>query len=925
MINLTSLQQISSLIEYLYFPRMKKLLSAKSVVVVSLLAFLSIVVWLLIPEEQIDYNTQVKPILNEHCIACHGGVKKSGGFSLLFEEEAKGATESGQPAIIPGHPGKSEMIVRLRSDDPELRMPYEKEPLSNEEIEILETWIEQGAQWDIHWSYLPVEQQVSRVNNEAEDWINNEIDGFILDKLEELGLEPSPPAEQATLLRRLALDLTGLPLAAFQERLGKGDISIESFVDTLLASPHFGEKWAGMWMDLARYADTKGYERDDVRTIWKYRDWLIHAFNEDKPYDEFLIEQIAGDLLPNPTDDQLIATAFHRNTMTNDEGGTDNEEFRVAAVVDRVNTTWEVTMGTTFACVQCHSHPYDPFEMEDYYEFMAFFNNTRDEDTFDDYPVFRHFEGEDSVKLRQLEQWLKTNVDDDRQNEIISFLKTWQPSINSLTSDRFVNSELADTKWLVFRNHGSSRLKNVKLDGKNTLIYRYRTLVPGGVWTIRIDSVNGPVMKSMTMGDTGRRWTFAQLEFDEIPGAHDLYFSYENPALKNPMSSGLMFDWFYFTEAFPQTNLQDGQKARETFWQLVKAQTLQTPIMKENPEWMKRETRVFERGNWLSPGESVDVNVPDILPPLPQSSEPDRLRMARWLVSEQNPLTARTYVNRVWEQLFGMGMVETLEDFGSQGASPTHQELLDHLSWKFMRDFDWSTKQLLKYIVSSSTYQQSSKSNEQQLVIDPQNRFYARGPRIRLSAEQVRDQALVVSGLFNPELYGPSVMPYQPHGIWNSPYNGRTWEQSVGQDQYRRAIYTYWKRTSPYPSMLIFDAMAREVCSSRRIRTNTPLQALVTLNDSVYVEAAYHFANRMIAEGGQSVADQITYGYQVMMHRPISQAKLEVFLDLYHKSEEKKLIRNVSYKREGEADSSVRAMIVVANAMLNLDEFLMKN
>lgn len=917
---------------YSYFTNMKKLLSPKSILFVAILVFAILIVRALIPDQKIDYNTQVKPILNKHCISCHGGVKSSGGFSLLFEDEAKGNTDSGKPAIIPGHASRSEMIRRLTANDLEERMPYEKEPLSKEEINILKEWIDQGAEWDLHWSYKMVKKpEVPRHFDDESNftnWAQNDIDRFIYEKLRHLELDPSKRAGEADLQRRLALDLTGLPVTAISEMIGRlnlDSVSIDSFIDRTLASPHFGEKWAGVWMDLARYADTKGYERDDARTIWKYRDWLITAFNEDKPYDRFLIEQLAGDLLPDPTDDQLIATAFHRNTMTNDEGGTENEEFRVAAVIDRVNTTWEVTMGTTFACVQCHSHPYDPFTMKEYYEFMAFFNNTRDEDTFDDYPVFRHFEGDDSLRFQALSEWLDTHAGKQKADELKTFVKTWQPSINSLTADEFVNSELADTKWLVFRNHGSSRLKQVDLNGKRKLIYRYRSIAPGGAWTIRLDSLNGPVLKQINVTDTDRKWVIDALSFDQTEGIRDIYLSYQNPNLKNPEANGLMFDWFYFTDGFPQTNDPEQNHMRNNFWQLVRAGTLKTPIMLENPVSMRRKTHVFERGSWLSPGEEVTSGVPGIMNKLPDGDEPERLKMALWLTSPENPLTARTYVNRIWEQLFGYGIVETLEDFGSQGIPPTHPELLDHLAWKFMNEFDWSTKALLKYIVSSATYQQSSVSGDDMRQKDPQNKYYARGPRIRLSAEQVRDQALVVSGLFNPKMYGPSVMPYQPDGIWNSPYNSRKWIQSEGPEQYRRAIYTYWKRTGAYPSMLIFDAMAREVCVSRRISTNTPLQALVTLNDSVYVEAAIHFANRMMQEGGEVLEEQISYGYRLLMNREISAPKLEVLVGLYHQVGEKSLFRSVSQSGDFKSNGSNKAMIVVAGALLNLDECLMKN
>ena len=911
---------------------MKKLLSGKFLLIALLLLFSGIVVWNILPEEEIDYNSQVKPILNKHCISCHGGVKKNGGFSLLFEKDAKDATDSGSPAIIPGHASKSELIKRLLSDDPEERMPYEKEALDKDEIIILKKWINQGAKWDIHWAYVPVEQVEVPTDLEdkqqLESWAKNDIDYFIYEKLEKLNLQPSEKAQIGRLSRRLSLDIIGLPvptsLYSDLRNLPEEEL-IDHMIDSLLMSPHFGEKWAGMWMDLARYSDTKGYERDDSRTIWKYRDWLIRSFNDDKPYDQFLIEQIAGDLLPNPSDNQLIATAFHRNTMTNDEGGTDNEEFRVAAVVDRVNTTWEVTMGTTFACVQCHGHPYDPFTHEDYYRFLAYFNNTRDEDTFDDYPVFRHFEGRDSLKLVQLVAWLDENADEDKKHEIVKFLKTWQPSYNSLTSDQFVNSELADTKWLVFRNNGSSRLKRVDLNQKNSLIYRYRSFLPGGVWKIRLDSIDGPVLKSINVEDTRRKWTYNEINFKEYSGVFDLYFTYHNPNLKNPLSNGLMFDWFYLTSSFPGKGNAGFESAKNDFWYLATRSTLQTPIMIENPISMSRETRIFDRGNWMSTTDLVDPGVPDILDYIPENQNNNRLSMARWLASPQNPLTGRTYVNRIWEQLFGFGIVETMEDFGTQGIAPTHEKLLDHLAWKFMHDFNWSTKELIRYIVSSATYQQSSKSNARQLETDPRNRYLSRGPRIRLSAEQIRDQALVVSGLFNPEMYGPGVMPYQPEGIWNSPYNSRSWIQGKGNNNYRRALYTYWKRTSPYPSMLIFDAMAREVCASRRISTNTPLQALVTLNDSVYVETSLHFARRMLEEGG-TLEEQIAYGYKLMMNENIAPEKLQVLIDLYNQDSGSSLIKTVAItEEEKDHETQGRRMAVIASTMLNLDEFLMKN
>ncbi|HRV84666.1 MAG TPA: DUF1549 domain-containing protein, partial [Saprospiraceae bacterium] len=355
--------------------------------------FLIALIWSCQQQPPVDFATQVKPILNKECIICHGGVKKQGNFSVLFREEALGQLKSGAYGIVPGHPESSEMILRLTSTDPEERMPYEHDALPQEQIDLLTRWIKEGAQWGEHWAYQSIREVTPPMA--SDDWVTNDIDKFILRSAKEQGLQVSPPADPATQARRVSLDLIGYPdegPATVRYLADPSEANYQAMVDSLLASPHYGEKWTSMWLDLARYADTKGYERDDSRDIWRYRDWLIRAFNADKPYDQFITEQIAGDLLPHPSEDQYIATAFHRNTMTNDEGGTDNEEFRVAAVLDRVNTTWEALLGTTFACVQCHSHPYDPFRHEDYYRFMAFFNDTRDEDTYDDYPRLRHFD-----------------------------------------------------------------------------------------------------------------------------------------------------------------------------------------------------------------------------------------------------------------------------------------------------------------------------------------------------------------------------------------------------------------------------------------------------------------------------------------------------------------------------------------------------
>ncbi len=865
------------------------------IVIALLLALVLLLALLGSSHDPVDYNTQVKPLLNQKCISCHGGVKKQGGFSLLFREEALAATESGKPAIVPGDPGASELVKRINSEDPEERMPYEHAPLSKEEIKLLTRWIKEGVQWGDHWSYLPVKpvgipspekNLLGLFSRGSKHWGSNEMDAFIFEKIKAADLEPSPEADKATILRRVAIDLTGMPASSaigssyLQEN---SSFTYEMLVDSLLASPRFGERWTSVWLDIARYADTKGYERDPYRNIWKYRDWLIRAFNEDKPYDRFLLEQIAGDMLPDASDNDYIATAFHRNTMTNDEGGTDNEEFRTAAIVDRVNTTWEALMGTSFACVQCHSHPYDPFRHEEYYQFLAFFNNTRDEDTEADYPLLRHFDSTNEKKLDDLKQWLKINATKVQADKWITLVKTWQPSINSLTADSFVNSEINDTKWLSFRNKGRARLKKIHFDGKTQMVHRYRSGLEGGILNLHLDKPDAPAMMQIRVEKT-KGWKIQTFDLPRLNGVHDLYFTYTNPNLKTPNDEGLMFDWFHFAEPFPAPGAPGYADAKRWYNELLIAEVPGTPVMMENNSELKRSTHLFERGNWLVKGPEMQPGVPGVMNPFPADAPRNRMGLALWLTDLKNPLTARTMVNRLWEQVFGAGLVETLEDLGSQGADPTHRELLDYLSWKFMYEYKWSVKKLLRYMVLSATYRQDSKLSPEHNQKDPFNKLYARSSRVRLSAEQVRDQALVISGLLSEKMYGPGVKPFQPEGIWLSPYDGATWEKSKNEDQYRRAVYTYWKRTAPYPSMISFDATSRELCMPRRIRTNTPLQALVTLNDEAYVEMARHFAMRMKKEGGNEIRSQITKGYSIALNKAISENAVQVLLQLYEQA-----------------------------------------
>ena len=733
----------------------------------------------------VDFNTQIRPILNNSCLRCHGGVKQAGGVSLLFRDEALKAGKSGKRCIVPGHPEQSELIARLSHTDPDERMPLKGDALTPDQIDLITTWVKQGAKWEDHWAYIPPKPQP--VPDVGADWAKTPVDAFVLDQLNRENLKPAPEADRATLLRRVSLDLTGLPPTVAERDAFLRDQSpsaYEKVVDRLLASPRYGERWAALWLDLARYGDSQGYQKDKARTIWPYRDWVINAFNRDMPFDQFTVEQLAGDLMPESNPDRMIATAFHRNTMSNDEGGTDDEEFRTVAILDRVNTTFEVWQGTTIACVQCHTHPYDPIRHKEYYQLIAYFNNTADADKPDDRPTLT---AQSSIQQRQLVQFI---------NEIPA-AKTWP------------------------------------------------------------------------------------------------------------------------TDSLP-----------------VGLQPVKLPVMRELPSDSSRVTHEFVRGNWLVPGEVVTPGLPGSFTKFAQSktlvkNQNNRLDLARWIVSDDNPLTARVVVNRFWEQLYGTGLVETLEDFGTQGAKPSHPELLDFLALRFRNEQHWSVKKLLRELVLSATYRQQSTATPEQQKTDPQNRLLARGPRVRLTAEQVRDQALRVSGLLSATMYGPPVMPPQPDGVWQVIRNVLKWKTAEGPDRYRRAVYTFWRKSSPYPSFTTFDSPSREFCVSRRVRTNTPLQALVTLNDPVYWEASQALANRMQQAGSRNAAKSIQIGYQLITGKLPTEAKQQALLAHYQKSlqyyrRKPAAVRESITLKTLQPTPELAALTATANVLLNIDEALVK-
>ncbi len=782
---------------------------------------------------EVDFNRDVRPILSENCFKCHGPgeEERKAKLRLDLREAAIKPAKSGNVAIVPGDVEKSELVARITAKDPDDRMPPLKtgKTLSPAQIEVLRRWVARGAPYAIHWAYVkPQRPRLPSVRHKR--WPRNPIDNFILARLEREGMATSAPADKPTLIRRVSLDLTGLsPTIAEVDQFiqDKSPDAYERLVDRLLSKPAFGEHWARMWLDLARYADSAGYADDPPRTIWAFRDYVIKSFNANKPFDRFTIEQIAGDLLDDADDETKIATAFHRNTMTNNEGGTSDEEFRNAAVVDRVNTTISVWMGTTMACAQCHTHKYDPFTQTEYFRFFAFFNNTEDADRQDEAPVL-DFSSPAEKKQRELLQAdiakIEARLAASTNQPSGSGAKTEEPTATSKAEDS------AQTKADSKAEH--AELKKLKKE-------------------------------------------LAAMEVETVP------------------------------------------------------------VMRELIGHKRRKTYVEFRGNYLALGDEVTPAVPAVLHPLPPGAPLDRLSVARWLMDESNPLTSRVIANRFWEQIFGIGIVRTCEDFGTQGDRPTHPELLDWLATELVAQH-WDIKKYLKLLVTSATYCQSSVVTPKLQSRDPDNLLLARGPRFRAPAEVIRDQALTVSGLLSPKMYGPPVRPPQASLGLSAAFGGSLdWKTSAGEDRYRRAIYTEWRRTNPYASMATFDAPSREVCALRRPRSNTPLQALVSLNDPVYVEAAQALGERMAKAPG-SDTERLTYGFRLCLARAPRPDELSRLFAFYRDTKadyaaKPELAGKMITPAQGSLlstpagePSELAAWAAVGNVLLNLDEMLMK-
>lgn len=891
-------------------------------------------------DRTISFNDDIRPILNDKCLRCHGGVRASGGFSLLFETDAFDTTDTGRPAIVRGNHAKSTLYQRLVSEDPELRMPQDGDPLSETEIEKIARWIDEGAVWEEHWAYLPP-TQIETPSVPENDSIHNEIDVFVQESLKARGLAASAKADTLTIIRRLYLDLLGLPPESrdvHKIEIGVQREGWESLIDSLLASPHFGESWASMWLDLARYADTKGYEKDSNREIWRYRDWVIKAFNDDMPFDQFTIAQLAGDLLPNPKEEQLIATAFHRNAIANDEGGTDDEEFRVASVIDRVNTTYEVWQGATMSCVQCHNHPYDPFRNEDYYTSMAYFNNVVDRDLYNEQPKLLSYTGETSEYVAEQVQWINTHLPDPYLLEPNSNIRaTYEALLDSLDytyleAEEFQSSgnyieliwpdldmvwQVMDSNWVKFDSIDFTDVESMGF-------YAATALHHAGDISIHLDSLDSEEIGRIAIRKTGEwdGWQFSRPPQDlvkefktsiqSVSGIHDVYFRFW---LGDTYIQHLFYldRIFFYKKAAPWKNLNPDIQKRIKDLSFIKPTT--TPILQELGKDKSRKTYLYERGSWLSPGEEVKPGLPGIL----EGNTPapgDRLSFAEWLVSPANPLTARVIVNRVWEKLFGRGIVETSEDFGTQGSPPSHPELLDWLSRKLVDDFDWRLKPLIKLIVQSHTYQQGSAVQPQLYDLDPNNVWLSHYPRTRLSAEIIRDQILGTSGLLNPEIGGPSVIipelniqsSFIPH-----------WALTDEENLYRRTLYIFWKRTDPFADMITFDSPDRTVCTSRRVTTNTPLQALNLLNDEIYFEAATTMA-RDFYRSGQDMEEVISKMYRHTTLRDITPQRLEYLMNFYTQ-----MLDSEDAKQSRQSSREEYALSLVANVLYNLDEFVTKS
>jgi hypothetical protein len=1010
------------------------------------------------PAARVEFNRDVRPILANHCYACHGpdDARRKAGLRLDRKDDAFRTLKSGDHALVPGDLRKSELWARVSAGEDGKPMPPPDfaKPLSPAEVDALKRWIEQGAEWEPHWAYVPPKQPpLPEVKDKA--WPKNGIDWFVLARLEKEGLHPPPEADKTTLLRRVTFDLTGLPPTPEEvDAFLKDDApdAYEKVVDRLLASPAYGERMAVHWLDLARYADTNGYHIDNAREMWLWREWVINAFNQNMPFDEFTVEQLAGDLLPDATLDQKIASGFNRNVMVNFEGGADPNEYLTKYVEDRVVTTATVWMGTTIACTECHDHKYDPFTQKEFYQFYAFFNgipeNGLDGQKENPVPSLKVPTPDQQAKQKELAdrraalqekvkaELAKVTLDESapppaappEPREIVWVDDELPPGAQAQGNEGQASWKFVGKPAPVFSGEKSHTRTSKGLSqhfftgatqplhvGAGDKLFAYVYLdskdppkeimlqFNDGTWEHRAywggDHIDWGADKSpsrLPMGPLPEAGKWARLEVDaQAVGLADgaqlngmaftqfdgtVWWDRAGLVTKTPQETtfATLAAWEQAEKAAKSTKTPktvqdilkvepdhrtDAQKAelRDYFVRFAYSgsRAVFDPLNKEEEDLKKaeadlnaavpstmvmqeadkpRDAFVLVRGDWQRKGEKVTADVPKALPPLPPGVKHDRLALARWLTAPGHPLTARVTVNRWWEQAFGCGLVKTGEDFGSQGEWPSHPELLDYLATRFMDDH-WDIKKFMKLLVTSAAYRQSSRVMPELLQKDPEDRLLSRGPRFRLPAEMIRDNALAVSGLINRQLGGPSVKPYQPPGLWEQMafgggFSAQTYEQSHGPDLYRRGLYVYWKRSLPHPSLVAFDAPSREVCTDRRPRTDTPLQALVLLNDPIYVECARALGQRVLKEGGPDVESRLRYAFKLCTARAPTDEELAVLRRVYDKQLAKyqkdkdaatKLVSVGESLRPADVDvSELAAWTAVGNVLLNLDEVVTK-
>ncbi len=827
--------------------------------------------------DPIDFNRDIRPILSDNCFQCHGPDQKARQSKLRLDtREGLFRKQGDNRVIVPGNPTASELVRRVTATLADERMPPpdSNRKLTKQQIEQLRKWVASGAEWQQHWAFqTPKRLELPKVKNEA--WPRNAIDRFILARLQQEGLSPSPEADKRTLIRRVTLDLTGLPptLEEIDAFLKDGSPkAYDTVVDRLLKSPRYGERMVWDWLDAARYADSNGFQSDPERTMWPWRDWVVRSMNANMPFDQFTIEQLAGDLLPNATVDQIVATGFNRNHMHNGEGGRIAEETRIENVLDRVETTSTVWMGLTLTCARCHDHKYDPVLQREYYQMFAFFNQTSEAGRGRGgqiAPVVAAPTPEQSDRLQQLD-------------------KSIQDVAAQVTA---VEKSASDT--------GAGESENGKSGSKSDT--SDQSAKPD------LKSVPAKLQPILKKASASRQSAELQQLIDHF---------------KKPAPDYVKL-------------LADLKAAKDQHAATLKSLP-RVMVMDELPK--PRDTFILIRGTYNKPADKVAAaNVPSVLPPLPAKAKRDRLTLARWLVDPSHPLTARVTVNRYWQLFFGNGLVKTSEDFGVQGDPPSHPGLLDWLATEFVSS-GWNVKQMHRLIVTSATYRQSSKlvraaGKPDLRERDPDNRLLARGPRFRLPSWMIRDQALAASGLLVGTLGGPPVKPYQPTGIWaEATFGKKRYQQDHGDKLYRRSLYTFWRRiVSP---TMFFDVAKRQTCTVKTATTNTPLHALATLNDVTYVEAARALAQRVMTDGGDSADARITTAFRLTMSRPPQQAELEILksrLNALHadfKTNPKaaaELLKVGESPRNEKLDAAEHAAYTsLCNLILNLDEFLSK-